>query len=72
LEKKGAKSYHKMGRFVVISAELVPEAQEVEDSRLEREIREGFEEATIPWVKEGLKVRVRHHLKVPAEVKNVC
>jgi len=37
-----SKSYHKIGRFVVISAELIPEAQEVEDSRLEREIREGL------------------------------
>ena len=61
LNREGAKFLIKRGRFVVISAELVPEAQEVEDSRLEGEIREGVE---IPWLKEVLKVRIRHHFKV--------
>ena len=61
MNREGAKFLIKRGRFVVISAELVPEAQEVEDSRLEGEIREGVE---IPWLKEVLKVRIRHHFKV--------
>jgi len=64
LEKKGAKFLIKRGKFVVIAAELVPEAQEVEDSRLEREVREGVE---IPWVKEVLKVGIRHHFKVRSQ-----
>jgi len=63
--KKGAKSLIKKGRFVVISAELVPEASAVEDSRLEGEIREGAER--LAWVKEVLKVRVRHHFKVRSQ-----
>jgi len=52
----------KMGRFVVIAAELVPEAEEVEDDKLGEEIREGVEK--VPWVKEVLKVGIRHHFKV--------
>jgi len=38
----------------------------VEDSRLEREIREGAER--LAWVKEVLKVRVRHHLRSAARM----
>jgi hypothetical protein len=52
-----------MGRFVVIAAELVPEAEE-DDDHLLGEIRE---KAAIPWVKEILKIGIRHHLKIPSK-----
>lgn len=65
MKKKGAKFLIKKGRFAVIAAELVPEAEEEDDDRLAGEIRE--EAGKVPWVKEVLKVRIRRHFKVPAK-----
>lgn len=39
----------KRGKYVVITATLVPEAEEVEDKEIEKEIREELEKITIPW-----------------------
>jgi len=55
---EGFSDMREEGRFVVIEAELVPEAEEVEKSKLEEEIHQEVEEVTIPWVKEVLKVTV--------------
>ena len=52
----------KKGKYVVITAELVPEASAVEDEQLEKEIREAVEEITIPWVKQILKVTISDYL----------
>lgn len=52
----------KKGRYVVITATLVPEAEGVEDSELEKETREEIEKITIPWVKEILKVTISDYL----------
>ena len=52
----------KKGKYVVITAELVPEASSVENEQLEKEIREAVEEITIPWVKEVLKVTISDYL----------
>ena len=52
----------KKGKYVVITAELVPEAGAVENEQLEKEIREAVEEITIPWVKEILKVTISDYL----------
>ena len=52
----------KRGRYVVITATLVPETKGVDDREIEKEIREEVEKVTIPWVKEILKVTISHYL----------
>ena len=52
----------KRDRFLVITAELVPEAKAVENEQLEKEIREAVEKTTIPWVKEIRKVTISDYL----------
>ena len=41
----------KKGKYLVITAELVPEAEEVEDSKLESEIREEVEKSRSPGLR---------------------
>lgn len=52
----------KRGRYLVITATLVPEAEDVKNEQLEEEIREEVEKVTIPWVKEILKVTISDYL----------
>ena len=52
----------KRGKYVVITATLVPEAEEVEDKEIEKEIREELEKITIPWVRGVLKVTISDYL----------
>ena len=55
-------SKKKKGKFLVITAPLVPEANYVEEEQLVREIRQKIEKTTIPWVKEILKVTISDYL----------
>jgi len=48
----------KRDKFLIVTAVLVPEAKEVENEKLEKEIRRELKEVTIPWVKEIRKVAV--------------
>jgi translation elongation factor EF-1beta len=50
------------GKFLVVTATLVPEAEDVENEKLEEDIRQEIEEVTIPWVKEILKVTISDYL----------
>ena len=52
----------KKGKYVVITATLVPEADRVEEEQLVKEIRQKIEKITIPWVKEILKVTISDYL----------
>ena len=52
----------KKGKFLVITAPLVPEANYVEEEQLVREIRQEIEKITIPWVKEILRVTISDYL----------
>ena len=52
----------KKGKYLVITATLVPEADDVENSKLEEEIRKEVEKVVIPWVKGVLKVTISDYL----------
>ena len=52
----------KRGKYVVITASLVPEADDVENSKLEEDIRKEVEKIVIPWVKGVLKVTISEYL----------
>ena len=45
-------------KIAIITCLLVPEALEVKDEELEKEIREGLESTAMPWCMKILKVKV--------------
>jgi len=49
-------------KYVVMTAALVPESNDVTNSRLVKEIREEVEKLNIPWVKDVLKVTISDYL----------
>ena len=55
-------STKKKGKFLVMTATLVPEAAYVEKEQLVKEIWQEIEKITIPWVKEILKVTISDYL----------
>ena len=52
----------KRGKYVVITAPLIPGADAVENEQLEKEIRQEIEKITIPWVRGPLKVTISDYL----------
>lgn len=48
----------KRNKLLVMAALLVSEAKEVDNEQLQKEIREGMEKITVPWIKEILILKV--------------
>jgi len=58
VSQKGIDVRKRKVKYLVIRATLVPEAEDVKNEQLEKEIREEVEKMTIPWVKEIMKVTI--------------
>jgi len=67
VSQKGIDVRKRKVKYLVITATLVPEAEDVKNEQLEKEIREEVEKMTIPWVKEIMKVTISD--PPPAELR---
>jgi len=49
-------------KYVVLTAALVPESNDVPNDQIKKEIREEVEKLNIPWVRDILKVTISDYL----------
>jgi len=49
-------------KYVVLTAALVPESNDVPNDQIKKEIREEVEKLNIPWVRDVLKVTISDYL----------